>query len=298
MDSLPFPSADENTLPEWASWGWRVKCQAFSPGGREIVLHRVDFENQHRRRLMLKASKSRRSGRKSADDVVNLESSRRRAVKQVRLLSCEIGVVQMFTFTTRFKLATLSDAVAAWDRFKREMRVICPSAKVDRWIAVPELHKSGHWHIHAAVPDHFVPVARMRLAWHHALGWKGDAPAQGVESPGNVNVPNLHTRRRLQVGGVRAAARIAGYVSKYISKGDHVDLNRKRYWGGRGVRLLPHLEHWLSSQSGNLDDAVAELVRVFNLPTSDEDYVQLRVPCGPQVVWIRVPPGSDHPPPF
>lgn len=191
-----------------------------------------------------------------------LRRSTERAKRQVRLLALTMGADRLLTFTTRetYALETLQ---VIWDRFCRLARAFDPSFQ---YIAVPEPHKDrDHWHIHAAYRG-WININVCRRMWHAAIasvnGRSSDRAASyaGKGSPGNVDV---QYRGRKGVSDISKARRIAGYISKYITKELVERFNKKRYWHTKGIKVEERKMQWL--EAATLKDAIVETMRRFGL---------------------------------
>ena len=188
----------------------------------------------------------------------SLRRSTERAKRMVRLLSLELQADRLLTFTTRDTFP-LEDLQVIWDRFCRLARAADPSFA---YIAVPEPHKDrDHWHIHAAYKG-WININVVRRMWHAAIitfTGRQRSSTRGADSPGNVDVQYRGTKAH----GISKTRRIAGYISKYITKDLVQRFNKKRYWHTKGVRVPDAQRQWLEAE--NLDEAMREVMRSYGL---------------------------------
>jgi hypothetical protein len=243
-------------------------------------------------RLRDAAPQPRRSGQKDEHDAEALQRSRFRARKKVRQLARELSPQLFFTNTTRKLLLSEDSAKAAWARFVRLVDKRTGGKLSGEWgyLVVPELHKSGeHWHLHWITSAPFIEVNMLRACWKKAIG--GKATDVGDLAPGNVYVKRLNTRGR------QSAQSIASYLSKYITKGDHVALNKRRYITSKGLALLPKHSRWLRT-TGSRNDAICELLQQWMASgITAQDISFFEVPAR-SAVWFGYAPAKPPPPPF
>ncbi|MGH8777973.1 rolling circle replication-associated protein [Paraburkholderia sp.] len=175
---------------------------------------------------------------KSENSEDNLLNAAKRAKQQVRQRCKAIQADHLVTLTFRGAMMDTERLKACLDQFRRRV------ARIEgfEYVAVPERHKSGGWHLHIAVHGR-VRVELMRRIWWSIVG-----RAMG----------NIHARSPYREKGPRHM--LAGYLSKYIVKGfESHKLNEKRYWTSRGI-LVPaaeSIDHILS------DDPMRVIKRVF-----------------------------------
>lgn len=271
---------------------YRVKVQ---PAGEclEFVVRSVDTEKCAEADYRSWAGVARGKRVEPLTDQDRADSVRRsteRAKRMVRLLSLELGADRLLTFTTR-DIYALPVLQAIWDRFVRLARTFDGSFA---YIAVPEPHKDKeHWHIHAAYKG-WININVVRRMWHAAIlsvsGRGGDRDTAGVRSPGNVDV-----QYRGRAHGIQKARRIAGYISKYITKDLVERFNKKRYWHTKGVLVPEAQRQWL--EADNLDGAVREAMRSYGLLVDDQFPVcKVWKPGNLAFFWVES--HALEPPPF
>lgn len=141
-------------------------------------------------------------------DADNKERSVRRARTKVRRLIKSKDLNTMLTLTYRENMVDRVRMQRDFDVFMKRVRRIFPGFQ---YVCVFERQKRGAWHAHIAVRSllsHYVVKGVMvksydllRTVWRAVVG------------EGNVDVSKAVRRRRCSV------AKLAGYLSKYISKG-------------------------------------------------------------------------------
>lgn len=195
-----------------------LKIQHFESGGYEATCRRIDLPGLAR---MMDAPRLR--GKREAPEEQNEDTRRKnaaRAKREVRLKCKNIGVDRLMTLTRRESdpdyFWSRSDWAKAWDRFLR----FCKKAGIDLvYVAVLEDHKKGNHHLHVALTGH-APVNLLRRFWWLCCGGRG---------MGNVDIKKRRTHDKLH-----RTAKIASYISKYISKQfEASEFNKKRYWLSR-----------------------------------------------------------------
>jgi hypothetical protein len=213
---------------------WVIRGRNFGEGQVEVTAVRSDrYMGAQRLSLMPKAKRG-----KSENSEDNLLDAAKRAKQQVRLRCKAIQADHMVTLTFRGAMMDKERLKTCFDQFRRRV------ARVEgfQYVAVPERHKSGGWHLHIAVHGR-ANVRVMRAIWWSIVG-----RAMG----------NIHARSPYKEKGLRHM--LAGYLSKYIVKGfeDH-KLNEKRYWTSKGITVpdVHPIDHILS------DDPMRAIKRVF-----------------------------------
>lgn len=199
-----------------------AKVQSFAAGGYELTVKSLDLAALAR---MSDAPRKRgkRDRPKEVDPGVSLKSAYR-AKRTLRHQVKNIGADRLFTVTKRESEGSgfwnESQWAAAWDRFRR----MAKKAGIDLlYVAVLERHAKGNFHMHVAITG-WINIKLARGIWWAIVG-RGQGNV-------DVNFRRNGTRSRLD-----RSARIARYISKYISKGFEGDqgerFNKKRYWASR-----------------------------------------------------------------
>lgn len=285
---------------------YRVKFQSFKNCPPEISIQSVDLTRDAA--AYLRAwdqgfnSVLPRSGhreRKQIEDrsEEDLERSRRRAKKQVRLLVNELFPNHFTTFTTREDGSqpyfTPEDWKVIWAHFLRLVRI----AGIDfQYVSVLERHPSNprHLHLHVAWRGK-AHYSLLRRFWHMAIcAFKGQRVSKilrGDDAPGNIQ-----DRPVKASGGYKQARKIAKYISKYITKDLISEFNKKRYWASRGISVEAAKVFWLDSLS--MPDAIREAFKMV----CEWDY-ENDVPAqhffnpSDRILWCAISPDRT-PPPF
>lgn len=139
----------------------------------------------------------------------NKERSSRRARTQVRRLCKSKGLSVLLTLTYRENQTDRARMARDFDVFIKRVRRVVPSLQ---YVCVFEKQKRGAWHAHIAVPrvlSHYMHKGHLVKSYDLLRSmWRGVVGADN----GNVDVSK---NRRV----ARSSAKLAAYVSKYISKG-------------------------------------------------------------------------------
>ena len=167
-----------------------------------------------------------RSDSAEVDAVANKERAGRRAKAMLRRLGMTLGAARLLTLTFRRNLTSESEAWACWRRFVRLFGDRFPEW---RYVVVAERQSRGAVHFHAAVKG-FQPVRIIRECWLSAAG------------EGNIDVTAPRG------SGPDAEARIARYLSKYISKAfaDGGLTGRHRYRASK-LLVVPVVRFWMDA---------------------------------------------------
>jgi hypothetical protein len=198
-----------------------MKVQPFKGGGYEASMRllnlekigrAIEFGGQH-------------GPREKPDelDPVNLAKAAARAKTRMRLLVKNMAASHLCTLTRRETQETgywsPEQWAKAWDRLRR---VLVKAIGEFPYVAILEQHKKGNYHLHIAWCGR-INLNLIRPAWWSVCGGRGS---------GNVDAQYIKVRQ----GGDRSA-RIARYISKYVSKGFEETrderFNKKRYWASR-----------------------------------------------------------------
>jgi hypothetical protein len=223
----------------------------------------------------------------------NIRKAKLRAKSQVKLLSMELGVDRLLTFTIRKVgdvLMEYNEVLKAWDYFRR---LALRYDKNFAYVCAPEVQKNGQLHIHAGVRG-FINVRIYTRMWQSALNRvlkRGQNLVAGADSPGTCNVT-----KALRGAVLTKAKNIARYIAKYIGKALETGFNRKSYFHTVGIKITPAQRRWLEAQTR--DDAIFEVLRAYDL--LDDLGVPLaaiwcRDGCS---AWFSVDARLSQPPPF
>ena len=262
--SIPFGSDFTplvHSFIEFGGWKKRVgseikdynlvaKIQPFHSGGYEVTLSWLSIPDLVKR---LEAPRVATGKRVLLDEQEQSESdiarSLQRAAKNTRLRIKSMGCDRLLTLTRReSNLATfwrLDDWKAAWKRFIR----LCAQAGASlSYVAVPEKHQKGNYHLHAAIVGK-VSINVLRRCWWACCGGRGQ---------GNVDIAF-----KRNVTDYKRRAGVAKYVSKYIGKQKGIALfNKKRYWSS--THALPSPRRYVLDGS-HVYEALIELAGILHL---------------------------------
>ena len=262
---------------------FRAKVQEFSGGGFEVVIHSINSQ-KHSDMASLHLPRGARTERKG--DLESIEKARRRAKRAVRLKCKEMGADHLATFTTR-GIKTRPELVAIWGRFtdlltyhfKRKFEYVC--------VCEPHPTNPIHLHLHAAIRGRMTirELAIARRCWYVALG--GNGKEKGAQAPGGMNIKQI----RVNGGARKRMDKIASYISKYITKDDGAEFNKKRYWCSR-INLMEARAYWLKART--INEALQEFCVGFDFspPADKSDYFKAR---NIDLVWMRYCPDDDRP---
>lgn len=197
---------------------WIVHDRQFADGQREISASRF---------VRIKGALPNQNRAKRGDSEKkeqNNEDSAKRAKQAVRLRCKSISADRMITLTYRENMMDWNRLLKDWDSFRRRMA----KYKQFHYVATVERQERGAFHIHVAVHGRqFYQL--IRYIWQKIVGLTEDGKPGGQI---NVRDPNKFGF------GKHGAHKLAGYISKYISKDMEThDLNKKRYWSSRGIRV-------------------------------------------------------------
>ena len=265
------------------AYNFRAKVQEFSGGGFEVVINSINMQ-RHSDMASLHLPRGSRTERKG--DQESIDKARRRAKRAVRLKCKEMGADHLATFTTR-GIKTRPELVAIWGRFtdlltyhfKRKFEYVC--------VCEPHPTNPIHLHLHAAIRGRLTirELAVARRCWYVALG--GTGKEKGAQAPGGMNLKQI----RVAGGAHRRMDKIASYISKYITKDDGAEFNKKRYWCSR-IDLKEARAYWLKART--INEALQEFCVDFDFspPAEKSDFFKAR---NIDLVWMRFCPGDEGP---
>lgn len=259
------------------AWHFRAKVQEFSAGGYEATVTSINLQRHADRQAeyVLRGSRTERKG--DADSILK---ATRRAKRMVRLKCKEMGADHLFTLTTRLTLSR-DELQLAWSKFC-DIWVYYVKEKFD-YVCVPEPHPTNpqHLHLHVAVRGR-MDVRVARRCWYIALGSK--ANVKGSDTPGNIDIQKIKVS---PTDMHRRMDKIASYISKYITKDQLNEFNKKRYWATR-IALLDARTYWLKART--VADAIAEFCETFHFVRAlagPGDFFQAR---SIDLAWFRLVP--------
>jgi hypothetical protein len=264
----------------------QLKIQPFKSGGYEATVRWVNAQRIADMQNMPRCFGKREPPEERSQE--SLERSRIRARQKVRYHSKNIAANRLLTLTKRESpetgYSTPDDWQKDWARFCRVYTKYFPDQPF-MFVAVLEQHKdTDHLHLHIATySKHKMPLEIMRRIWWEVCGGRG---------LGNVDI------RYIRQQGQHGTARIAKYLSKYISKGfDALErFNKKRYWVSD--RDLPQAQRiWLRSRT--IDEAISEVFErsagAIHFGRDGGGFFLFPDRSG---FWFAIHPGQGFPPPF
>lgn len=278
--SSPTPGQFPYRYTENDRFQWAVKVQPVA-GQLEFSIRPVDtrLAAMAAQREWMGFPKRGVTTSEAKDPEDSRRRSRLRAKSTVRLLALELRVDRLLTFTIRNtgELMPYDMVLKAWDLFRRMAEKWDKSFK---YLATPERHKSGQFHIHAGVHG-FVNVKILTRMWQSALNRvlkRDQSLIHGPDSPGTVNIPH----KPLRGSQGRRSTKVASYISKYIGKDMDVAMNRKKYFHSYGIHITPAQRKWLEADSR--DGALMEVMSSYGLcAVNAEGVLRVHLPH----VWMR-----------
>jgi len=171
----------------------------------------------------------RKNGDKGEMDDATLAKSVQRARQMVRRKLLTMCADRMLTLTFRENVTSIDES---WDCFKYFCRLMRDKyGDKFSYVAVPEYQKRGAVHFHLAIKGHY-SVKVVRVLWLRAVGRRrGNID---ITSPKKFGKSSWNPRR------------IANYLSKYITKTESVEFNRRRYSSGGGIEIPECITGWLA----------------------------------------------------
>lgn len=181
----------------------------------------------------------------------NRERSTRRARTVVRRLAKHKGLTVLLTLTYRENMLDRERMARDFDVFVKRVRRAIPGFE---YVCVFERQKRGAWHAHIAVPrilSHYVRKGALVRSYDLLRSmWRG---VVGNDN-GNVDVSR---NRRVQ----RSAAKLAGYLSKYIGKTfDQAERFINSYSASGSALPPPVLERVMTAAQGEAACALVNLL--------------------------------------
>lgn len=206
--------------------GLALSCRVYPCGEAEITALRLDSEDSLKRG----GGAGRKNEDKDTMDSTTLFKSCSRAKISVRRKLLTLSADRMLTLTFRENLTDLDEA---WRVFKYFGKLMRGHWKNFAYVCVPEYQKRGAVHFHLAIKG-FYNVTIVREFWRRAAGAYG----------GNVDITK--PRKRFGKGSNWNPKKIAGYLSKYITKNEVVAFNKRRYSTGGKIEVPEPMRGWLA----------------------------------------------------
>lgn len=250
-----------------------LTIQPFHAGGYEATIRPINLPEMAR---MIDAP--RKQGERERPDELDPENQARsiqRSKKQARIKIKSMGADRLLTLTKRETeqggFWTLDDWRQAWERFCKAMK---KAGHAFDYVAVPERHKKGNFHLHVALNAR-CNINLMRQIWWACCGGRG---------MGNVDIAykkHLTPTQRL--------AGIARYLTKYLVKQfGQTEFNKKRYWASRHQQ--PHAVR-VVLRATVLNDALQEMASLLQLDLMrvvNTKHVMFTYPRGePTGLWLN-----------
>jgi len=206
--------------------GHYLSCRYYEAADEiEISAIRLDHGDSLRRG----GGAGRKNASKNSMDEATLNKSIARARSNIRRKALSMSADRMLTLTFR---DNVTDVDEAWSVFKYFCKLMRKRYREKfQYIAVPEFQKRGAVHFHMAI-GHYFHANTVRRLWHRAVGHRG----------GNIDItsPKKFGKKSWN------PKRIANYISKYISKAEIVDFNKRRYSTGGKIQLPDPQRGWLA----------------------------------------------------
>lgn len=204
--------------------GWHLRSRVYPTGDVEVLALSLGVEDS----LKQGGGSGRKNVSKTEMDTETLLKSQRRAKKIIRQKILTFQADTLLTLTYR---ENQSDLKLAWKHFNKFNRLMKWRYK-EKWqyVAIPEFQKRGAVHFHLAVKGryHYNTVRKL---------WK-----QAIEGEGNVD---FQRPTRKNGSATKSPKKIASYLSKYLTKQETVEFNKRRYSSSR-IELPPLIAGWLA----------------------------------------------------
>lgn len=228
----------DNFLIEPDSPCWRIKVQDFGLGIIEVVASK-QYEKMRRPKHNERKSLTR-------EDMIpeQLEKSVQRSKTQLRHKALMLKVDRMLTLTYAENMKDRDKAYIDFDKFLKLYKRL--TGENLEYVAVTEKQKRGAIHFHLAL-NKFINVNTIRKCWPHGI-IQIERKAEYIQ--GGKNKRNI--------------GRIAGYMSKYLSKDiAEQDLNSKRYSSSRGI-AKPEVKTYYIPFGDNTFRLIGDIVMLEN----------------------------------
>ncbi len=203
--------------------GWHLKCTLYPSGDCEVMALKLDPETSLKRG----GGGRRKVADKGQMDSETLKKSQCRSRRVVYQRILTLNADTLLTLTYR---DNQTDLQQAWKDF-RSFSKLMKKRYGDRWqyICVPERQERGAIHFHLAIRGYY-HWNTVRSFWRQVVG------------EGNVDF-----KRRKDSKGkyVVNPKRIARYLSKYLTKQDMVEFNKRRY-SSSSIQLPTPMIGWLA----------------------------------------------------
>jgi hypothetical protein len=213
------------TLSRTTGHAQKLSIVKYPTGDVEITAIKFDMDT----RLGNKSNKKRKNDHKSTMDELTLKKSQSRSRKVIRQKALMMQSDRLLTLTFKENITDIKESWKVFKYFNKLM--VWRFGDNYQYIAVPEYQKRGAVHFHLAVKGYY-PVNTVRRLWLRACGDRG----------GNIDITNP------QKYGAKSwnPKRIVRYLSKYISKQDSVEFNKRRYSSSASIEPPEIIVEWLA----------------------------------------------------
>ena len=278
-------------------YGWRVKDWTSKETGqaelmawkRVAYIPQGDPDDPGEKDSGLFANRIDQSGTQQEAEMLalraqrNKEKSAARAKRTCRHKIKHAGLSSLLTCTYRENMTDFDRVRSDWNAMLRKLRHVMPGF---RSVFAFEQQERGAWHVHAAIdrlPSHFTIREREKgsaSGWRHVRVRSFDylrrlwRQVVGADN-GNIDVDGHRRSRHGLQGKYRAGeslAKLAGYVSKYLTKDHQTGPEGRNRWG--------------STQGINLPKP--RLVDLPPMPIHDVIECAFHVPDGHRIVRHRI----------
>lgn len=174
--------------------------------------------------------------RKEAARLAALERSRARAKRNCRWRIKSAGSAQLLTCTYRENMHDFDQVRADWKAFWRKVVRYWPGARA---VFAFERQDRGAWHVHAAIdalpPAFWIDGIKvrswdlLRRLWRSVVG-EGNIDVDGHRKKNKFGLPARGRDETIGRAGA-SLAKLAGYVSKYLTKDFGDGLAGRNRWG-------------------------------------------------------------------
>ena len=218
----------------------RIHGKVYATGDAKLVAIQLQPDDKDGSRGGYK----RKNEKRVEMDEMTLRKSYQRSRSVAKDTAIQKGLDQMLTLTTR-EIVEFENFDKAYKLFLRHMRKFYGKKFI--YLGVMEYQKRGALHVHMGVNGYYI-YNIVRKFWNRALDHYG-------LGDGNVDFTKAKSK------GFKSwnAKNIASYITKYITKSDITEFNKKRYWsGGPTVPLVKYLGYCPIGKGmvGFLDDVI------------------------------------------
>jgi len=203
--------------------GYHLRSIQYPTGDVEVLAIRLDAETSLKRG----GGAKREHTEKQAMDEQTLKKSQYRSKRIVYQKILTLNADTLLTMTYR---DNMEDLETAWKHFRKFSKMM--KARYSRWsyVCVPERQGRGAIHFHLAITGYY-HWNTVRCFWREAIGGEG-----------NVDFKKGKSKKGQYITDPK---KIARYLSKYLTKQDMVEFNKRRYSSSR-ITLPSPINGWLA----------------------------------------------------